>query len=141
MTEVPDDVLEALIRVYGGALSFADYISEDGEVVITDEDNTLIDKYIAGDLPSVLTSAGIPVTADSCPAVLYHGPGHQSRARCEVQGLHTEHVAHYDGGQRAEWRDGQYLDQLRKREGHTIPEWVTPGTAMTGFFNEPPTVD
>jgi hypothetical protein len=52
----------------------------------------------------------------TCQAVLFHGPGHQSTARCEATGAHDVHHAVYVG-QYAEW---------------------TGMEAMTGYFNEPP---
>lgn len=69
MTNVPDNVLDALIRVYAGAQSFHDYVTEDGEQLLTNEDDELIDAWIEGNQQTVevepsLTSAGIPVDAD-----------------------------------------------------------------------------
>jgi hypothetical protein len=52
-----------------------------------------------------------------CEAVLHHGPGHQSRARCRLKGPHDVHETVYDGSTVAEWR-GE--------------------SATTGFFDEPP---
>lgn len=51
-----------------------------------------------------------------CTAIIRHGPGHQSKTRCRVQGEHDEHEAVYMG-QFATWRGDE---------------------AMTGFFDEPP---
>lgn len=77
------------------------------------------------------------VMYDRCTATLHHGPGHQSRTRCEVTGEHEWHRAHYDGGQLAEWQDGSYIEELAA-SGIPAPDWVNEGTAMTGFFDEPP---
>lgn len=61
--------------------------------------------------------------AKDCTATLWHGPGHQSRTRCEVRGPHDIHratygpIGHYD----------------------TIATWRG-GDATTGFFDEPPSV-
>jgi hypothetical protein len=53
-----------------------------------------------------------------CDAVLWHGPGHQSRTKCRIKGPHTIHRAVYGSGrQQAEWCGDE---------------------AMTGFFDEPP---
>lgn len=53
-----------------------------------------------------------------CTAVLWHGPGHQSKTLCQVRGPHEVHVAVYGSlRQEAHWRDEE---------------------AMTGFFDEPP---
>lgn len=53
-----------------------------------------------------------------CPAILWHGPGHQSRVRCQVRGPHVIHEATY--GSR---------EQFARWEGER---------AFTGFSNEPP---
>lgn len=53
-----------------------------------------------------------------CPAVIHHGPGHQSSTRCQVDGPHTIHEASYGAD----------------RE---LARW-TGDTATTGFFDEPP---
>jgi hypothetical protein len=59
-----------------------------------------------------------PEAAQPCTAVLYHGPGHQSRTYCqEVEQPHALHWAEYgEFRQRASWRG---------------PE------AMTDFFDNP----
>lgn len=40
----------------------------------------------------------IALISDRCFAVIYHGPGHQSTARCEVRGEHDKHRADAKGG-------------------------------------------
>lgn len=80
---------------------------------------------------------GTPGEERSCPAEIHHGPGHQSCTPCRVKGEHEIHEAVYGGSTLAQWRDGQYADQLRERD-ISIPDWVNEGTAMTGFFDEPP---
>lgn len=49
----------------------------------------------------------------SCPAVIHHGPGHQSRTPCDVKGPHTEHHVFLWGGTHEgdyEWTgDGKYF--------------------------------
>jgi hypothetical protein len=74
---------------------------------------------------------------EPCDAVIYHGPGHQSRTRCRVKGPHTVHEAVYGDSQFAQWTDGQYLRSL-KAAGVDPPSWVTEKVAMTGYFDEPP---
>lgn len=117
---VPDDVMETLLRICS--------VAQDLNLV-SDEDGALLDAWLAEEPP-------VP-----CPAVLYHGPGHQSRSRCEVVGVHDVHSTHYGDGQLAEWRDNEYIQRLRERGHVTVPDWVTPGTAMTGVFDEPPKTD
>lgn len=75
---------------------------------------------------------------EHCTAHLYHGPGHQSRSRCEVKGPHDVHMTHYHGGQRATWRDGSYTDKLRAGNISFDPESYPENMGMTGFFDEPP---
>jgi hypothetical protein len=53
-----------------------------------------------------------------CNAVLHHGPGHQSKTRCELVDEHEVHECHY----------GVY-DQLAQWRGDE---------ACTGFFDDPP---
>jgi hypothetical protein len=53
-----------------------------------------------------------------CDAVLYHGPGHQSRTTCHRKGEHQIHECRY----------GRY-EQLARWEG---------SEAYTGVFDEPP---
>jgi len=53
-----------------------------------------------------------------CDAVLYHGPGHQSKAICEKTGAHSIHFARY----------GRY-------ETHCF--WKNKEES-TGFFDDPP---
>jgi hypothetical protein len=60
-----------------------------------------------------------PDTGGRCLAVLYHGPGHQSKAQCQVVGEHEIHEAVYLGTF-AQWRGDE---------------------ATTGFFDEPPKLD
>jgi len=56
-----------------------------------------------------------------CEAFIWHGPGHQSKTRCQEKGVHDIHSAVYGSmRQYAEWR------------GHE---------AHTGFFNEPPELE
>lgn len=55
---------------------------------------------------------------DRCPAVIYHGPGHQSHTHCEVRGEHSVHEARY----------GSY-DQLARWTGDKV---------FSGYFDEPP---
>jgi len=55
---------------------------------------------------------------NKCPAIIYHGPGHQSKTHCQKRGPHTIHEARY----------GEY-DQLARWRGDEI---------YSGFFNEPP---
>jgi len=55
-----------------------------------------------------------------CCALLYHGPGHQSRTYCSVKGKHTIHSCVYGSyGQYAEW---------------------TGKDKCTGYFDEPPSI-
>lgn len=56
---------------------------------------------------------------DECEAVLWHGPGHQSKTACQLKGNHEVHAALYPSGY-ATWRGR---------------------SAMTGFFDEPPDAD
>jgi len=53
-----------------------------------------------------------------CTALIFHGPGHQSRTKCMLRGPHTIHKAYY----------GRY-EQLAQWEGDS---------AFSGFFDEPP---
>jgi hypothetical protein len=55
----------------------------------------------------------------TCSAVLYHGPGHQSKSRCTEVGPHDVHRTIY-GDRLAEWEG---------MEG------------MTGYFDEPPQIN
>lgn len=60
--------------------------------------------------------------AARCPAVLYHGPGHQSKTRCRRGNVvHKVHEAVY--GSR-----------------NQFAEWAGP-EATTGYFDEPPEVE
>jgi hypothetical protein len=68
-----------------------------------------------------------------CTAFLAHGPGHQSRSWCEVEGEHDVHVTHYHG-ECASWRNGEYTDRLRAKEIEFDPESYPENMAMTGFF-------
>ena len=55
-----------------------------------------------------------------CMAVLHHGPGHQSRSYCSVEGPHAKHRVIYGSyEQEATWRG-----------------W----SKCTGYFDEPPEV-
>jgi hypothetical protein len=73
-----------------------------------------------------------------CDAVLCHGPGHQSRTRCEALG---KHEVHYCFGGEATWRDGTYHARLRAAGIEPDPENHPPGLMMTGIFDELPEVD
>lgn len=55
---------------------------------------------------------------ESCKAIIYHGPGHQSRTRCYLTGPHEVHEAEY----------GCYCQLARWRGDE----------AFTGYFDEPP---
>lgn len=80
-------------------------------------------------------------TADRCSAYLCHGPGHQSKSPCEVQGAHDVHETHYAGGQRARWRTGQYTGKLRAAKIQFNPDSYPEDIGMTGYFDEPPEDD
>ena len=55
---------------------------------------------------------------ERCNAVLFHGPGHQSKTNCQKVGEHEKHYAIYGAyDQEAEW----YGDE-----------------SSTGFFDDPP---
>ncbi len=55
---------------------------------------------------------------EDCGAILWHGPGHQSRTKCQLKGQHFTHYAVYGSDdQEAYWKSGE---------------------GMTGFFDEPP---
>ena len=54
----------------------------------------------------------------SCNAKIYHGPGHQSRTNCYLEGIHDVHETRY----------GSY-DQLARWKGDEV---------CSGFFDEPP---
>ena len=56
-----------------------------------------------------------------CKALIFHGPGHQSRTRCRLKGPHTIHQASYGSS-----------DQLAHWEGDK---------GFSGYFDEPPTVE
>lgn len=56
-----------------------------------------------------------------CDAVIWHGPGHQSRTHCDVTGEHTVHHAIY----------GEFRQEAT---------W-TGGAINSGFFDEPPSVE
>jgi hypothetical protein len=56
-----------------------------------------------------------------CTAILYHGPGHQSKAHCEKTGKHTIHFVEY----------GNYQ----------TPCYWKGNEASTGFFDEPENQD
>lgn len=75
-----------------------------------------------------------------CEAVFYHGPGHQSRARCEVQGPHDVHEAHYRHGL-ARWRDGDYTNKLREKGIEFDPKSYPENMGMSGYFDEPSEVE
>lgn len=53
-----------------------------------------------------------------CEAMIWHGPGHQSKTHCQVKGEHTIHEARY----------GSY-DQYAKWEGDKV---------FSGYFDDPP---
>ena len=55
---------------------------------------------------------------DCCQAVIYHGPGRQSRTRCRLSGPHDIHEAYY----------GNY-SLLARWRGDKV---------FTGYFDEPP---
>lgn len=55
---------------------------------------------------------------EQCEAMIWHGPGHQSRTRCQRKGKHTVHKAIY----------GRY-DQTACWEGDET---------YSGYFDEPP---
>lgn len=74
---------------------------------------------------------------ERCFAVLHHGPGHQSKTFCRLLGDHEIHEAVYGDDTVAHWRNGSYKNELIARE-IPVPSWVNDGTAMTGFFDEPP---
>lgn len=57
-------------------------------------------------------------TSKPCKAVIYHGPGHQSRTQCYLTGPHEVHETRYGG-----------FDQLARWRGEE---------AFSGYFNEPP---
>ena len=60
-----------------------------------------------------------------CDAVIWHGPGHQSRTRCRLTGEHEIHEAIYgEFSQYATWRS--------QPDG---------GSTFSGVFDEPPTVE
>lgn len=110
--------------------------------------NTVGDTYLSGpvlfsedDIPTYIIGVNLMNEDKQCDAVLFHGPGHQSKARCEAKGEHEVHETHYDGGQIARWRDGQYTDQLRAKGIEFDPESYPENMAMTGFFDEPPEED
>ena len=68
----------------------------------------------------------IMITEDDtkCAAVLWHGPGHQSKSICYIVGLHTTHRVKY-------WPQGAYKVEA---------SWEG-AEAYSGYFDEPPTVD
>lgn len=79
---------------------------------------------------------------EPCEAFLYHGPGHQSKTRCELIGPHDVHRAIYGSmRQEATWRDGEYTDGLREKGIEFDPESYPENMGMTGFFDEPPQDD
>lgn len=81
-------------------------------------------------------------TRPGCTAAIHHGSGHQSSTRCYVKGPHTEHEAVYGShNQYATWTDGSYLRALEAAGVEKIPSWVDEGTAMSGYFDEPPQGD
>lgn len=51
-----------------------------------------------------------------CPAVVFHGPGHQSHTHCCIRGRHEIHQTEYGQG-RARWRKAK---------------------VFSGYFDEPP---
>lgn len=56
-----------------------------------------------------------------CDAVIFHGPGHQSRTKCRLVGPHDIHEARYGAhDQLARWKDDE---------------------VSSGFFDEPPCVE
>lgn len=58
---------------------------------------------------------------NACEAVLFHGPGHQSKTRCRIEGPHEVHETIYGSDRtQATWQGDE---------------------AMTGFFDEPPEVE
>jgi hypothetical protein len=58
---------------------------------------------------------------ERCKAVIYHGPGHQSKTYCRKKGPHEIHEAIYGSQmQYAEWRGDE---------------------VFSGFFDEPPDLD
>jgi hypothetical protein len=74
-----------------------------------------------------------------CTAFICHGPGHQSKTYCRVDGPHEIHEAVYGSYSTfAQWRDGSYTDQLRADGINFSPEQYPENMAMSGFFDEPP---
>lgn len=52
----------------------------------------------------------------TCPAVIFHGPGHQSHTHCHVKGRHVVHYADY---------------------GEGLAQWTKPKT-FSNYFDQPP---
>lgn len=74
-----------------------------------------------------------------CDALFWHGPGHQSRTRCDVEGDHEIHHCVYGSyEQEAEWRDGDYTGAMRAQGIKFDPESYPENIGMSGYFNEPP---
>lgn len=55
---------------------------------------------------------------EPCDAVIYHGPGHQSKTKCYRTGIHFVHETRYGS-----------FDQLARWTGDKV---------FSGFFDEPP---
>lgn len=70
--------------------------------------------------PGCKSHSGEFVVDEGCHAVLFHGPGHQSKARCRLTGEHAVHEAIYHGNSVAWWRGEE---------------------STTGYFDEPPEVE
>lgn len=75
-----------------------------------------------------------------CPAQIYHGPGHQSRTRCELSGEHDVHQAHIHR-ELAQWRTGGYTGKLRAQGIDFDPSSYPETMGMTGFFDEVEEID
>lgn len=58
---------------------------------------------------------------DRCSAIIWHGPGHQSKTHCSLTGEHEIHEAVY----------GEFFQYA---------EW-TGDEVFSGFFDEPPRLD
>lgn len=41
---------------------------------------------------------GWAVCKSECPALIFHGPGHQSKAHCQLKGSHVKHYAELPDG-------------------------------------------
>lgn len=97
----------------------------------------LVDRYPPADVPDDRWGT---VESEPCPGRFYHGPGHQSSTRCELEKDHEgSHRCIYGSHcSEALWNTGDYTGRMRKSGIEFSAESYPEDIGMSGYHDEPP---